>query len=708
MKRPSKPRPHSGHAGQRPAPAPAAVEPVDAPVGPPGSFQLVCPFAPTGHQPGAIEGLVRGLAEGVPRQCLLGITGSGKTFTMASVIARSGRTALVLSPNKTLAAQLYSELKEFFPHNAVEYFVSYYDYYQPEAYVPSSDTYIEKDASRNENIERLRNSATRSLLDRRDVIIVASVSCIYGLGSPSNYSRMAVTVEVGQVLGRDTFLRQLTQMQYARNNMDFRRGTFRVRGDVVEVFPSYEEDTVLRFEFFGDEVEAITRVNPLIGEVLGDLQRVSIYPQNHYVAPEERLAQAIPKIEEELQVRLRELRLKDKLLEAQRLEQRTKHDVELLKTVGVCNGIENYSRFMDGRDVGQPPFTLLHYFPSDWVLYVDESHVSVPQVGAMYKGDRSRKETLVEHGFRLPSALDNRPLKAEEFEAMIGQVVYVSATPGPFERKVCGPHVVEQIVRPTGLLDPLIEVKPARTQVDDLLHEVRKTVKQGFRVLVTTLTKRSAEELTNYYADLGVKVRYLHSEIDALERSAILRDLRLGEFDVLVGINLLREGLDLPEVALVAILDADKEGFLRGATSLIQTCGRAARNVEGRVIFYADKVTASMQAAIDEVTRRRITQEIWNTEQGIIPRTILKPIRAGIEALYEMDFASIPDVPEAPGDLARIRAEDDPRQWPLPRLRGEIARTRADMLLAANELRFEAAAKLRDTLSELEKIELSR
>jgi len=705
MKPRSKPAPRSGTGAARPAPAAAQVP---APEGPPGAFQLVCPFEPTGHQPGAIEGLVRGLEEGVPRQCLLGITGSGKTFTMASVIARSGRPALVLSPNKTLAAQLYSELKEFFPHNAVEYFVSYYDYYQPEAYVPSSDTYIEKDASRNENIERLRNSATRSLLDRRDVIIVASVSCIYGLGSPSNYSRMAVTVEVGQELGRDTFLRQLTQMQYARNNMDFRRGTFRVRGDVVEVFPSYEEDTVLRFEFFGDDVEAITRVNPLLGEVLGDLQRVSIYPQNHYVAPEERLAQAIPKIEEELDARLRELRLKDKLLEAQRLEQRTKHDVELLKTVGVCNGIENYSRFMDGREVGQPPFTLLHYFPSDWVLYVDESHVSVPQVGAMFKGDRSRKETLVEHGFRLPSALDNRPLKAEEFEAMIGQVVYVSATPGPFERKVCGTHVVEQIVRPTGLLDPPIEVKPARTQVDDLLHEVRKTVKQGFRVLVTTLTKRSAEELTNYFADLGVKVRYLHSEIDALERSAILRDLRLGEFDVLVGINLLREGLDLPEVALVAILDADKEGFLRGETSLIQTCGRAARNVEGRVIFYADRVTASMQAAIDEVTRRRITQEVWNTEQGIVPKTILKPIRAGIEALYEMDFASIPEVPDAPGDLARVRPEDDPRQWPLPRLRGEIARTRADMLLAANELRFEAAAKLRDTLTDLEKIELSR
>ena len=668
-------------------------------------FKLSCPFEPMGHQPQAIDGLVRGIHDGARHQCLLGITGSGKTFTMAQAIAQSGRPALVLSPNKTLAAQLYSEFKELFPDNAVEYFVSYYDYYQPEAYVPSTDTFIEKDASRNENIERLRNSATRSLLDRRDVILVASVSCIYGLGSPSNYSRMAVRLEVGQELERDALLRQLTQMQYARNNLDFRRGTFRVRGDVVEIFPSYEDDEVIRIEFFGDEIEAITRVNPLLGEILGDVEEINVYPQNHYVAPQDRLASAIPKIEAELEGRLAELKAKKRLLEAQRLEQRTRHDLELLRTVGVCSGIENYSRFMDGREEGQPPFTLLHYFPDDFVMYIDESHVSVPQVGAMYKGDRSRKETLVDHGFRLPSALDNRPLKWDEFDRLLKQVVYVSATPGPFEKKVSKDHTVEQIVRPTGLLDPEIEVRPARTQVDDLLAEIRKTVAAKARVLVTTLTKRMAEDLTNYYADIGIKVRYLHSEIDALERSAILRDLRLGTFDVLVGINLLREGLDLPEVALVAILDADKEGFLRGETSLIQTCGRAARNADGRVIFYAENVTASMQTAMDEVTRRREVQIAYNAEHGIEPRTVFKPVREGIEALYEMDYSAVPDISDA-GPVTE--SEDDPRSWPTKRLRGEIARVRADMLLAANELRFEEATTLRDRLKELEEIELSR
>ncbi len=668
-------------------------------------FKLRCPFEPMGHQPQAIDGLVRGIHEGARHQCLLGITGSGKTFTMAQAIAQSGRPALVLSPNKTLAAQLYSEFKELFPDNAVEYFVSYYDYYQPEAYVPSTDTFIEKDASRNENIERLRNSATRSLLDRRDVILVASVSCIYGLGSPSNYSRMAVRLEVGQELERDALLRQLTQMQYARNNLDFRRGTFRVRGDVVEIFPSYEDDEVIRIEFFGDEIEAITRVNPLLGEILGDVEEINVYPQNHYVAPQDRLASAIPKIEAELEGRLAELKDKKRLLEAQRLEQRTRHDLELLRTVGVCSGIENYSRFMDGREEGQPPFTLLHYFPDDFVMYIDESHVSVPQVGAMYKGDRSRKETLVDHGFRLPSALDNRPLKWDEFDRLLKQVVYVSATPGPFEKKVSKDHTVEQIVRPTGLLDPEIEVRPARTQVDDLLAEIRKTVATKARVLVTTLTKRMAEDLTNYYADIGIKVRYLHSEIDALERSAILRDLRLGTFDVLVGINLLREGLDLPEVALVAILDADKEGFLRGETSLIQTCGRAARNADGRVIFYAENVTASMRSAMDEVARRREVQTAYNAEHGIEPRTIFKPVRDGIESLYEMDYSAVPDIADA-GPVTE--SEDDPRTWPTKRLRGEIARVRADMLLAAGELRFEEATALRDRLKELEALELSR
>ena len=670
-------------------------------------FKLNSPFEPMGHQPQAIDGLVRGIHEGARHQCLLGITGSGKTFTMAQAIARSGRPALVLSPNKTLAAQLYSEFKELFPDNAVEYFVSYYDYYQPEAYVPSTDTFIEKDASRNENIERLRNSATRSLLDRRDVILVASVSCIYGLGSPSNYSRMAVRLEVGQELERDALLRQLTQMQYARNNLDFRRGTFRVRGDVVEIFPSYEDDEVIRIEFFGDEIEAITRVNPLLGEILGDVEEVNVYPQNHYVAPQDRLASAIPKIEAELEARLAELKGKKRLLEAQRLEQRTRHDLELLRTVGVCSGIENYSRFMDGREEGQPPFTLLHYFPDDFVMYIDESHVSVPQVGAMYKGDRSRKETLVDHGFRLPSALDNRPLKWDEFDRLLKQVVYVSATPGPFEKKVSKEHTVEQIVRPTGLLDPEIEVRPARTQVDDLLAEIRKTVAAKARVLVTTLTKRMAEDLTNYYADIGIKVRYLHSEIDALERSAILRDLRLGTFDVLVGINLLREGLDLPEVSLVAILDADKEGFLRGETSLIQTCGRAARNAEGRVIFYAEGITASMQTAMDEVARRREVQIAYNAEHGIEPKTVFKPVRDGIEALYEMDYAAVPDI----SDVGPVtEAEDDPRTWPTKRLRGEIARVRADMLLAAGELRFEDATGLRDRLklSSWRSLELSR
>ena len=667
------------------------------------TFQLVCPFDPTGDQPGAIAELSAGLRDGRRHQCLLGITGSGKTFTMASVIAEVGRPALVLSPNKTLAAQLYAEFKELFPHNAVEYFVSYYDYYQPEAYVPSSDTFIEKDASRNENIERLRNSATRSLLDRQDVIIVASVSCIYGLGSPSNYSRMALTLEAGQELERDTLLRQLTQMQYARNNLDFRRGTFRARGDVVEIFPAYEEDEVIRVEFFGDEVESLVRVNPLLGEVLGDEQQVVVYPQNHYVTPQERLERAIPLIEVELEERLEQLRSNKKLLEAQRLEQRTRYDLELLRTVGVCNGIENYSRFMDGREAGEPPFTLLNYFPEDWTLFIDESHVSVAQVGAMFKGDRSRKETLVEHGFRLPSALDNRPLRFEEFEELVGRAVYVSATPGPYELKH-SQQFAEQIVRPTGLLDPPIEVRPARTQVDDLLGEVRKVVAAGWRVLVTTLTKRSAEELTTYYSELGVRVRYLHSEIDTIERSAILRDLRTGEFDLLVGINLLREGLDLPEVALVAVLDADKEGFLRSTTSLIQTCGRAARNADGRVIFYADAETGSMREAISEVERRRKIQVAYNEEHGIVPQTILKPVRDSIESIYEMDYVEVAE-PAAAADKV---AQDEALTWDLPRLRGEIEKLKADMALAAGELRFEDAAGLRDRLHELEALELSR
>ena len=673
-----------------------------------GRFELVAPFAPTGDQPAAIERLVRGLREGARDQCLLGITGSGKTFTMAAVIEAANRPALVLSPNKTLAAQLYAEFKDLFPRNAVEYFVSYYDYYQPEAYVPSSDTYIEKDASRNENIERLRNSATRSLLERRDVIIVASVSCIYGLGSPANYAEMALPLERGTTIEREDLLRALTRMQYARNNMDFRRGTFRARGDVVEVFPAYEEEAVIRVEMFGDEIESLVSVNPLKGEILGELERVTIYPASHYVTPAERLIKAIEGIQGELEQRLGELQKAGRLLEAQRLESRTRHDLEMLRTMGVCNGIENYSRWMDGRSPGEAPFTLLNYFPEDWLVFVDESHVSIPQVGGMFKGDRSRKETLVEHGFRLPSALDNRPLRFEEWERLVRQAVYVSATPARYEVERSAGRVAEQIVRPTGLLDPAIEVKPARTQVDDLLAEIRRTTAAGWRTLVTTLTKRSAEELTNYYSELGVRVRYMHSEIDAIERAAILRDLRLGEFDVLVGINLLREGLDLPEVALVGILDADKEGFLRSTTSLIQTCGRAARNVEGRVLLYADHVTPSMKAAIEEVTRRRAKQVEYNQERGIVPRTILKPIRESIEALYEMDYVEVAPAPEKGARSKRGEEADPALSWTRERLAGELAKLREEMLHAAGELRFEDAAKLRDRVRRLEQIELSR
>ncbi|MBK7877189.1 MAG: excinuclease ABC subunit UvrB [Planctomycetes bacterium] len=663
-----------------------------------------------GDQPRAIESLVRGLTEGAPHQCLLGITGSGKTFTMAAVIERANRPALILSPNKTLAAQLYAEFKELFPKNAVEYFVSYYDYFQPEAYVPSSDTYIEKDASRNENLERLRNSATRSLLERRDVVIVASVSCIYGLGSPDNYASMALPLARGQSIVREDLLRNLTRLQYARNNLDFKRGTFRARGDVIEIFPAYEDEVVIRVELFGDEIENLLQVNPLKGEVLAELAQITIYPATHYVTPQDRLVQAIAGIEVELRERLDVLRAQNKLLEAQRLEQRTRHDLEMLRTMGVCNGIENYSRWMDGRGPGEAPSTLLNYFPEDWVVFVDESHVSLPQVGGMYKGDRSRKETLVEHGFRLPSALDNRPLRFEEWEKLVKQVVHVSATPAAYERQHSVGHIAEQIVRPTGLLDPAIEVRPARTQVDDLLAEIRKTVAAGWRVLVTVLTKRMAEELTTYYAELGVKVKYLHSEIDALERTAILRDLRLGEFDVLIGINLLREGLDLPEVALVGILDADKEGFLRAETSLIQTCGRAARNVEGRVILYADKETDSMRKAMGEMTRRRAKQEEYNKEHGIVPKTILKPVRDSLEALYEMDYVELAPAAESGGKRKGKKPSDsDPALgWDADRLRGELAKLRDEMLHAAEELRFEDAAKLRDRVKQLEQLELSR
>jgi excinuclease ABC subunit B len=679
-----------------------------------GRFELVCPYSPMGDQPKAIETLSRGLVAGAPHQTLLGITGSGKTFTMAAVIEQVNRPTLVLSPNKTLAAQLYAEFKDLFPKNAVEYFVSYYDYYQPEAYVPSSDTFIEKDASRNENIERLRNSATRSLLERRDVLIVASVSCIYGLGSPDNYETMALPLAKGRSIERDDLLRTLTRMQYARAGADFRRGTFRARGDVIEVFPSYEEDAVVRIELFGDEIDSLVVVDPLRGEVLADMASTTLYPANHYVAPGDRLQKAVIGIEAEMRERVQWFKERNLLLEAQRIEQRTRHDIEMLKQTGVCPGIENYSRWMDGRAPGESPFTLLHYFPDEWVVFVDESHVTIPQVGGMYHGDRSRKETLVQHGFRLPSALDNRPLRFEEWEGLARRVVHVSATPAAYELRHSGGRIAEQIVRPTGLLDPLLEVRPAKTQVDDLLHEIRATTKAGWRTLATVLTKRMAEELTNYYAEAGVKVRYLHSEIDAIERTAILRDLRLGAFDVLVGINLLREGLDLPEVALVGILDADKEGFLRSTTSLIQTCGRAARNAQGRVILYADRGTDSMERAIGEMTRRRARQIEYNAERGIVPQTVIKPVRDSLEALYSMDYVELAPAPEAPrkgrkgGKGSSIGPLGDPTLLDPARLRGEIERTKDDMLRAAESLRFEDAAALRDRLKLLERAELEQ
>ena len=665
-------------------------------------FLLDAPFAPMGDQPEAIARLVEWIEGGGRHQTLLGITGSGKTFTMAAVMAELNRPALVLSPNKTLAAQLYAEFRELFPENAVEYFVSYYDYYQPEAYVPSTDTFIEKDASRNENIERLRNSATRSLLERRDVVIVASVSCIYGLGSPDAYTEMSLSLSQGVTIDRDDLLRRLTQMQYSRNNLDFRRGTFRARGDVVEVFPAYEEDRVIRFELFGDELESILEVDPLRGEILEEKESIVVYPAGHYVTPKERVERAIEGIEEELEQRLIELRGNSRLLEAQRLEQRTKYDLEMLRATGMCNGIENYSRWMDGRQPGQAPFTLLNYFPEDYLVFVDESHVAVPQVGGMFRGDRSRKQNLVDFGFRLPSALDNRPLRFEEWSKLVGQIVYVSATPGDFELEHSQDHKAEQIVRPTGLLDPAIEIRPARTQVDDLLHEIRSTIQAGWRTLVTTLTKRSAEELTTYLSELGLKVRYLHSEVDTIERAQILRDLRLGEFDVLIGINLLREGLDLPEVALVAVLDADKEGFLRSTRSLIQTCGRAARNAEGRVLFYADKETDSIRQTVEEVERRRTLQAAYNEEHGIVPKTILKPIRDSIEALYDMDYNG----PELPAE--KDEEEDKARTWSAKKLRGEILRLQDEMQAAAKELRFEEAANLRDRVKQLESFELAR
>ena len=626
---------------------------------------------------------------------LLGVTGSGKTFTMAQVIERTQKPTLVIAPNKTLAAQLFQEFRALFPENAVEYFVSYYDYYQPEAYVPTTDTYIEKDASINDLIDKMRHSATHSVLTRRDVIVVASVSCIYGLGSPETYQGMIVLVEDQKEVSRDDVLARLVEIQYQRNDYDFHRGTFRVRGDVLEIFPAYEEDRAIRVEFFGDLVESIAEIDPLRGKVLRKLRHVHIFPGSHYVTPQDRLRSAVESIRVELAERLAELRSQRKLLELQRLEQRTFYDIEMLQEMGYCTGIENYSRHLDGRRPGEPPYTLLDYFPKDALFFIDESHITIPQLNGMYWGDRTRKETLVEFGFRLPSALDNRPLSFEEFETRVPQIIYVSATPAAYEMKKSRNRVVEQIIRPTGLMDPKITIKSARFQVDDLLNEIQARVGRGERVLVTTLTKRMAEDLTAFYADLGLKVKYLHSDIQTLERTEILRDLRLGKFDVLIGINLLREGLDLPEVSLVAILDADKEGFLRSTTSLIQTFGRAARNLEGEVILYAEAETESMKKAIQETDRRRQIQEAYNRRHRITPVSVRKAIPDILESIYEADYVTVPKVAEKPGDYVSL--------FDLPKL---ISRLKKEMREAASQLDFERAAEIRDRIKSLEQQEL--
>jgi len=659
------------------------------------SFKLVADFEPEGDQPSAIDRLSEGLENRGGHQVLLGVTGSGKTFTMANLVARADRPALVIAPNKTLAAQLYHEFRGLFPENAVRYFVSYYDYYQPEAYVPSTDTFIEKDASINDEIDKMRHAATSALFERTDVLIVASVSCIYGLGSPSAYAKLLVFLERGQRIERDQLLRRLVDIQYMRSDYDFHRGTFRVRGDVVEIYPASEEGRALRVEFFGDEIEAICEIDPLRGKLLAKIPNVAIYPASHYVTPKEDLERAVVGIRAELEERLGTLRREAKLLEAQRLEQRTRYDLELLDEMGFCPGIENYSRHLDGRSPGEPPHTLLDYFPEDYLLFIDESHVTVPQIGGMYRGDVSRKQTLVEYGFRLPCALDNRPLNFAEFETRMGQTVYVSATPANYELERAHGRVIEQIIRPTGLMDPRIEVRPARNQVDDLLGEIRARAQAGERVLVTTLTKKMAEDLTDYYQDVGVKVRYIHSDIETIERVEIIRDLRKGLADVLVGINLLREGLDIPEVSLVAVLDADKEGFLRSARSLIQTIGRASRNVNGTVILYADSVTDSMRHAIDETNRRRALQQEFNREHGITPQTVKKAIQESLIEHCDADYVTVP-----------IAAEEEEGYRTAEDVARAVARLRKEMREAAQELEFERAAELRDRLQQLEAREL--
>ena len=663
-------------------------------------FKLRTEYVPTGDQPAAIEQLASNIEAGVRDQVLLGVTGSGKTFTVANVIAQVNRPALVLAPNKTLAAQLYNEFRALFPKNAVEYFVSYYDYYQPEAYVPASDTYIEKDSAINDDIDKLRHAATHALLTRRDVIIVASVSCIYGLGSPEYYARLIIPVEVGQRVSMDAIITKLVDVQYQRNDMDFHRGTFRVRGDVLEVIPAYEHERALRLEFFGDEIEAVREIDPLTGEILGNIGKTVIYPASHYVSDRDNLERAMSDVRDELGERLRLFQSQNKLVEAQRLEQRTQLDLEMMQELGYCTGIENYSRHLDGRKEGDPPATLLDYFPDDFVLFADESHISIPQVGGMFKGDRSRKTTLVDFGFRLPSALDNRPLEFHEFLERLNQVVYVSATPGKWELERSQGIVAEQIIRPTGLLDPEVEVRPVKGQIDDLLGECRARVEKHERVLVTTLTKRMAEDLTEYLNSMGVAARYLHSDIDTMERMAIIKALRAGEFDVLVGINLLREGLDIPEVSLVTILDADKEGFLRSTGSLIQTFGRAARNAGGKVLLYADTVTASMSAAMGETARRRAKQQDWNETHGITPTTISKPLATPFDSLYTSSSegkgkrgrGKQAQQPAAASASADITAQNVARY---------LKQFEREMRDAARDLEFEKAAALRDRIKQL-------
>lgn len=651
------------------------------------SFRLVTDFKPKGDQPQAIERLTKGIIKGIKHQVLLGVTGSGKTFTIANVIANVNKPTLVIAHNKTLAAQLYGELKELFPENAVEFFVSYYDYYQPEAYIPTTDTYIEKDALINDDIDRMRHAATRAVLERSDTIVVASVSCIYGIGSPQDYMDMHLLVEEGMHTERNKILERLVDMQYIRSDTDFRRGSFRVRGDIVEVFPSFSMDKAIRIEFFGDDIDMVSEFDPLTGERIRRLEKIAIFPNSHWITPREKLEPALKAIEEEMRERVEYFLQQGKIIEARRIEERTLFDLEMLREFGYCHGIENYSRHLSGRAPGEPPYTLIDYFPDDFLIVIDESHVTVPQIGGMYEGDRSRKQTLVDYGFRLPSALDNRPLTFKEFEHRVKQAIYVSATPGPYELERAE-QVVEQIIRPTGLIDPVMKVKPAEGQVEDLLSEIRVRTQRGEKVLVTTLTKKMAEDLTDYYSELGIRARYLHSDIDTLERVELLRDLRQDKFDVLIGVNLLREGLDLPEVSLVAILDADKEGFLRSERSLIQTAGRAARNINGEVILYADSVTASMQKAIKETERRREIQEEYNKTMGITPETVRSKIKDILSTIYESDYWTIPVSEE----IEEYGYDEE-----------TVKRLEEEMREAAKRLDFERAAALRDRIKEIKK-----